>query len=372
MEKQLTVRQCCIMMFVLIIANKLMMLPSIISFNSANDAWLTFLISFAVDFAVALAVIAIINKMDETIFKFLQRKIGRVFTAIIFFIISLIFILKIVDIMFQTFTMFNEYIYIDFYPLLFFAVMLGVVIYFSTREFRSLGRTVEILFTILCGALILSLLISVGSADFTNILPFMQTGINKIAQNSFNHIFWYCDSFVLLFFVGNVKKEDKMSKKFILSYIAIIFTVLTFVVIFTCAFANTAPMHRTCILDIGENLPRLLTEGRFNWIIYFIYPITPIFAVAIYSYLARNCLSYCIETVVMRKKIISTILICVNILVILILFNGLWNNFYPFASGIMPYVCCIIQIILPIILLMVCFLSKDKKEVVYAQKNNKN
>lgn len=367
MEKQLTVRQCSVIMFVLIIANKLMMLPSIISFQSANDTWLSFLLSFVVDFVLAIGIVAVICKLDEDIFKFLQRKIGKVCTSLIMFVASLIFTLKIVDIIFETLTMLNEYIYVDFGFLLFFFIILLVIVYFGTREFRSLGRTVEILFTTICGALVISFLISIGTSDFSNILPIMQTGASRIAQNSFYHIFWYCDSFVMLFFAGNVKKEKQMSKKLILSYLATILTALLFVVIFTSVFANTAPMHRTCILDIGENLPRLLTEGRFNWIVYFIFPITPIFAIAIYSYLALNCISYDIEKIVVHKKIVSSVLICINIIVILLLFNGLWNNFYAFASSVMPYVCLVFQVFLPIILIVAVFVSTQKKGNLNAQ-----
>lgn len=361
MQKQLTVRQCSVIMFILLIANKLMMLPSIISFQSANDAWLTFLLSFVVDFVLALGIIAMISKLNENIFQFLQRKIGRVCTALLMFVISLIFVLKILDIMFETFTMFNEYIYVDFNPVLYFLIILCVIVYFGTRELRSLGRTIEIIFTTICGALVLSFLISVGTSDITNILPIMQTGPLRIAKNSFSHLFWFCDSFVMLFFVGNVKKEKHTSKKLILSYLATILTTLLFVVIFTGAFANTAPMHRTAILDMGENLPRLLTEGRFNWIIYFIFPITPIFAIAVYSYLALNCLSYDIEKIVVRKKIVASVLICLNVLALLILFGGLWNNFYPFASGVMPYVCLGFQVFLPIALIIASFLPARKK-----------
>lgn len=361
MKKQLTVRQCSIIMFVLIISNKLMMLPSIISYQSANDAWLSFMLSFVVDFVVALGIIAMMSKTDKNIFQFLEDKIGRVCTALVIFVFSLIFTLKIIDIMFEVFSMFNEYIYVDFSSVLFFVVMLLTIVYFGTREFRSLGRTVEILFTTICGALVLSFLISLGGADFTNLLPFMQTDASKIAQNSFYHIFWFCDSFVLLFFVGNVKKEKGMSKKLILSYVATIFVVLVFVVIFTSIFANIAPMHRTAILDIGENLPRLLTEGRFNWIIYFIFPITPIFAIAIYSYLALNCIGYDIEKLVVRKKTVAAILLVINIITIMVLFHGLWNNFYAFTSSVMPYVCGVVQLLLPIILIVLCFLSGRKK-----------
>lgn len=361
MEKQLTVRQCCIIVFVLIIANKLMMLPSIISFNSANDAWLTFLLSFVLDFVIALGIIGIITHSKQTIVEFLKKKLGRIVTSVILAAISFIFILKIVDIMFETYTMFNEYIYVDFSSVLFFAVILLVIVYFGTRELRSLGRTVEILFTTICGALILSFFISVGSADFTNIFPILQTGISRIAQNSFIHIFWYCDSFILLFFVGNVKKEKHITKKFILSYLATILTVIVFVLIFTMAFANTASMHRTCILDIGENIPRLLTEGRFNWIIYFIFPIAPIFAIAVYSYFTVNCISFQIEKFVVRKKLIACILTIANVFGTLFTFKGLWNNFYAFTSSVMPYICTVVQIIFPIILIVAYFLSARKK-----------
>ena len=370
MQKQLTVRQACIIMFVLLVANKLMLLPSIISFASSSDSWLVFIFSFFVDFVMAMVIVAVMAKLDENIFQFLERKIGRVLTIIIASIIGLIFFMKIADLFMETFIMYNEKIYVDFSLLLYLLVIYCVIIYFGTRELRSLGRTVEILFTLILGGLILSFFISVGSADFSNILPLLETGVGNISRNAFNHIFWFADSFVMLFFVGNIKKEKGMSKKMLLSYLATMVIVVLFVILFISVFSNTASFHKSCILDIGENLPRLLTEGRFNWIVYFIYPITPIFAIAIYSYCAVKCTSYATSRNLLRKKLFAVLFTLLSVSVILILTGFLWAKFYNFSSSIMPYVCVAIEVIFPIILMIMSFVDNKKKAVKYEKKAN--
>lgn len=343
------------------IATKLMMLPSVISYNSLNDAWIVFLGALALDFVVMIGIVALMQKSSETIFDLISRKIGKIVATAIFVILGVFFVFKILDLMFQSFVMLNEKIYIGLDKTNLIIIVSIVVIYFGTREFRSLGRTIEILFTTVCAVLVLSFVISRSGTDATNILPFFGTGMQRISQNLFQHLFWFGDSLIMLFFVGNVKKEKGMSKKLILSYLGSIAVVILFVITFTSVFANTASMHRCCVLDICEILPRLLTEGRFNWIVDFVFPLIPVFAIAIYSYLACNCFAKPIAEFTPHKKLVSVGTVVILMFIFLYMFQATWESFYIFSSSILPYASIVFQILFPIILLVMGFVDKKKE-----------
>lgn len=359
MEKQLTTKQTAIIMFVLMVASKLIMLPSIISFVSANDTWLVFLLAFCVDFLIGCLIVATICKTDKTFFQILRQKLGGVVAVAIFALLGVFFVLKTTNLMFETYIMFNEKIYIDLSPVLFLAVMLAVVVYFGTRQLRSLGRTLEIVFFLLCMAIALGYFISFSGADFSNILPVGESGFGQLSQNMFRHLFWFGDSFVMLLFVGNVKTDKKTSKIILIYYFVAMLVVLAFVILFVAIFANTAPMHRNCILDVGEDLPRLLTEGRFNWIVDFVYPIAPIFAVGLYGFFAIKCFGGCAKQNNAHTTSASCA-ICVLGIVLTILSTGfVWGNLYGFVVNYLPYVCILLQYILPVAVFLMVFLSKS-------------
>lgn len=361
MQKQITVRQGAILVFIIMIATKLTILPSMISYNSANDTWLIFAFSLLLDFVISIAIIALMQKLDETIFSFIKKKFGKIVAIILFVILGLFFAIKIVDVVLECYIMLNEKIYIQINSLWYLITVGVVIIYFGTRELRSLGRTIEILFTLIVGILILALLISSSDADVTNILPLAGTGIKRLSQNMFTHYAWFGDSLVMLFFVGNIKKEKNMGKKLMLSYLASTVLVLVFVVAFTAVFANTASIHRSCVLDICEILPRLLTEGRFNWIVDFVYPIVPVLAIAVFSYISCNCFSFGIVQITKRKKLASIWLLFVLVACLLVMFRFRWEEFYAFNTTIMPYVSIALQYFLPIILLILCFATRKKE-----------
>ena len=83
MQKQLTDRQTGLILIVSILANKLLMLPGIMCFESKNSAYLVFLLSFLIDFLFVMIFLYINQKIDMPIFKFLENRFGKI-VAIVF------------------------------------------------------------------------------------------------------------------------------------------------------------------------------------------------------------------------------------------------------------------------------------------------
>jgi hypothetical protein len=167
---------------------------------------------------------------------------------------------------------------------------------------------------------------------------------------------------MFLFFAGHIKKEKNTTKTLALSYLASILVVTIFVVLFVSIFQNISSMYRACLLDIGEILPRLVSEARFNWIVYCLYPIAPIFAIGIYSQIANTCFCYMAKPLSKKPMLISTIFTVILVFGGLLIFKSTWQNFYLFVVSYMPYVCVGVQFVLPIVLLILAFCSNQKIE----------
>ena len=240
------------------------------------------------------------------------------------------------------------------------------IVYLGSRNLNSIGRTMEILIYVVGFSIVLSFIISFNAANLENLFPFLNYGVKNIVKNSFNHCFWFGDFLIMLFFVGNVKKEKHMHKKLVKSYLLSILVVMTIVVVFICVFSKTAPMHRTCILDIAELEPRLLSEGRFNWIVDFIFPIVSVFLVGLYSYCAIHSIQFCIKDFVKSNKTISVLIFLFFLAAAVILFRFNYNFFYDFLINIASYYCFVIQYLLSfaIFLISINYKTKLKGEVV--------
>ena len=98
MQRQITERQAGLIIMVSVLANKLLMLPSLISFQTKNNVYLVFFASFFIDFLFVLLFLYINNKIQMPIFKFLGTKYGKAVAIIFALPVIITFGLKCVDI----------------------------------------------------------------------------------------------------------------------------------------------------------------------------------------------------------------------------------------------------------------------------------
>ncbi|MBQ8430455.1 MAG: GerAB/ArcD/ProY family transporter [Clostridia bacterium] len=355
MTKQLTTRQAALILFTSVIAGKLLMLPSLISFKSFNDTWIVFLFSLFIDLPFVLLITYLINKLDVDIFTFLQGKIGRFLTKIIAILVSVYFAFRALDIISQSYVMFDNRMYIDLNKYIFFAIMVVAVCYLGSRQLNSLGRTLEIFIYVIVIALVISGFISFGGANFSNLLPIFNSGYMNVVKNTFFHNFWFGDFLMLLLFVGKIKVEKNTTKTILFSYLIGCGVVIYFVLIFISVFNRTAPLHTSAILEISEFKPRLLSEGRFNWIIDILCPLFSICIIGVYSYLSVNSLQFCLARKVKSDKTISVMIVAGIMVAIALILNFSYSIFYDFAILYMPYYSFAIQYILPFAVFLLSF-----------------
>ena len=77
-EESLSTRQAGMMLFVAMICNKMLSLNSILSFDTKNDAWIVFVVQFAIDFLFSLIFLYFINTIDKPIFQYIKENFGKV------------------------------------------------------------------------------------------------------------------------------------------------------------------------------------------------------------------------------------------------------------------------------------------------------
>ena len=294
MQKQITERQAGLIIMVSVLANKLLMLPSLISFEAKNDAYLVFFASFLIDFLFILLFLYINDKIKMPIFKFLGQRYGKAIVVLFALPIVFVFALKCVDIFGECYLFFDQVMYVQVDQIVFMICFVIMILYLGSRAFRTLGRSIELLFFVFVISLFLSLYLSIGSADWSNILPIFATTPKTIFSSMFAHNVWFGDFLTLFLLVGHIKMEKHTNRRIAIDYIVADAIVLLAVVIFICVFDNTASMHKMAIINITEFMPRLTTEGKLNWLIDLIFPLVNIVGLGIYANMGSKATEACL------------------------------------------------------------------------------
>ena len=363
MKKQLTARQTGLILIVSILANKLLMLPGIISVDAKQNAWLVFFASFVVDFLFLMIFLYVSSKIDVPIFEYLQKRFGNA-VAILFAIpIIITFVFKTVDIFGECYLFFEQVMYVKIDQIIFMACFAIMILYLGSRAFRTLGRTIELVFFVFVISLFLCLYMSIGSVNTSNLFPVFQTQPTTFFYEIFSHNLWFGDFLAMFLLVGNIKTDKNTNRHIMIDYLIGVTIVLMAVVIFTCVFGNTAPMHKMAIIEITEYTPRLTTEGRLNWLIDLIFPFVNILGLGIYANMGTKALEFCLP------KKIATNIIAVTIFAGLVFASALiinisYPNLYALISEYVCYISAFAQYILPIFLILLL----QKKEMKYDKK----
>ena len=365
MTNALSTRQACIIMFISIICNKMLSLNSIIAFDCLNDTWIVFAISFVIEFLFILIFLYLIKIIDKPILQYVKEKFGKVVSTILALLIAFLFLLKTTEVMVDIYLFFVQLIYTEINRILFVICFITIVYYFGSRKLRSLGRTAEILLVLIVSSIILSFFISIKSFDIEKLLPIFNTNFRVIWHNILSHNLWFGDFMILFYIIGNIKREKCTTKSIIWTHVLSFLVVVVCVILFTCAFGNTASMHRVSLIDITEFSPRLTAQGRFNWIVYITFPIALVLGLGIYSNYVTMSFKFFVRDNVKSKNTISAAITTACVLAICIIFRFTYTAFYNFVTGYMQYFILVIQYVIPIVLLNIILIKKSidsKKE----------
>lgn len=375
MTNKLSARQAGIIIFIVMLCNKMLSLNSLISYSAQNNAWIIFLVSFAIDFLFVLICVYFMKIMDKPILEFIKEKLGKTISIILAILISVLFLFKTTQIMVDIYLFFVQLIYVEIDRIVFVVCFLTIVFYLGTRKLRSIGRTAELLVILIATSLVLSFLMSMKAIDFEKLLPIFSVNVKNLGECLIRHNLWFGDFWIFFFFIGNVKMEKNTTKKLMFAYVISCAVVLLFVIIFTCAFGNTASMHRVAVIDVTEFNPRLVAQGRFNWLVYFMFPIALVLGIGIYSNYIAMCYEYCMSDKLKHKILISGLLSTASILAMFFIFRFTFTAFYNFVTGGFYYYTIAVQYVLPIVLLGVLnikFMIENKKLNKNSKKTHKN
>ncbi len=295
--KKLTSRQASILIFLSIVALKVIVLPSIIYFHAGSSGYVTIFFALFVDFATLLLYLHIMKKNpDMRFFDIISHAFGKIFAKIVMFLIFTYFIIKSFLVLKSTFNFFVEVVYDNMNWFFFLATTLLFIYYILHKDLRITGRVGEVLFWIIFIAINIVLIITGLNMDITAVLPIFQNGAFPIFSTGIQSAYAFGDYLIIIFMMGNIKYNEKTSTQMTAYAFMGISTILNFFIVFLCNFGHTAVNKDLAIADLALYIDLAVTVSRLEWIAIFIWTITLLIQLCIYAYCTKASLDYVVPT----------------------------------------------------------------------------
>ena len=352
-------RQIALLLFLIVPAAKLLLLPTLISYRAKQDSALTVLIGCAIDFLLLyLVTVAIRIEPQKNLFSILKETFGKLGSQIIMVLLSLYFMMRAFPVIFEQKGILTHSLYQNLPFVATIVPYFIVLIYVATKGPRVLGRNADFFWIVFAIALVVLFFLSVPNGDFTNLLPVLYNGPSPVLEALYSNLIWFGDFTMLFCFMGRFAPEKKQTFKSL--YISAIITsaiVVIFFATFTAVFGETSSKQIYALAKMSKYTAFLSNTGRFDWISIFVLLIGIFLNAAVMLYAASECIRQAFE---LRNNYLSGF-ICGGILfVLLALFGQQFPIVYDIYTKYLNYFIIIFQIILPLILPLLALRSRRK------------
>ena len=356
-DESINVWQTSIMLFLLMFANKILILPSLF-FNDANvEGILCFIILFVLEIALITLFIFLKRKYPTISFvQLIKEKFGKITTIIIYFLILTYFLCKLVLIYNVTYMFFKDLIYSENSSVLFLICLLPIINYLAFLNLRAFGRTCQLFFPVI---LIFALFCVVVSFIGTNSVPlFYQSSFSDVILTSLKHISSFGDAVFLFVLMDKIEyKKGDGKKVFFFFSLASIMVVLV-AVSFYFAYTYTSFMHPYAIFEILGNIKDYGGLGRIDVIAVIFVMFITYFQMAIYL----KCFSVCFEVLLPKlKRAYSLVVFDFLFIIIVELILRNLEKTITYGENVLPYFSIVSFVIVPLCTIFFLIIKSNKE-----------
>lgn len=341
-------RQIGLLFFVILPAAKLLLLPSLLAFYAGRNAALSMLLGGLLDLLTLFLICLAIRLAPEASFQDLLRAVfGKVGAKIFLALYCAYFLLKAYPVIFEQKSMLNQTLYhqLPFLPT--FIPYFIVLIYTACKGARVLGRNADLYWFFIVCAFALLLILSVESADFSNLLPMLYDGPLPVLKGVWGNLTWFGDFVVLLAFLGKIRYTSGDRKKIwpVLTGGAVaVGTAVLFMTLTVAVFGPTVVKQVFALTRISKYSAFLSNSGRFDWLAIILLMIGIFLNSAVMLYAAAESL----RQIYGGKSTLLPTLICGGILfALLVLIGDNFTQAYQLYSQILTPAALVLQILLP-------------------------
>lgn len=358
----ISLRQAGLFTSLLIFSSKLLVLPSLLYQTNSFGAIFSLLLILCVEFLFIFLIINLKQKNPNlSVYQIFNKKIGKILTKILFFILFLFFLLKIFYILHENYSFLKQTLFSEATLFVYLLCVLPVISSMVFKGLKAMGRTVEIFYVVILVLLLISMLSWFFTLKELTFTIFMSNGFSGFLSACFDYTFCFSDFVFLIVIVDKIKFEEKQLKSFYAYVIASLVIIFLFIFTFFLAYQTTSFVKQNAIFNISQFSNYFGTLGKFN-----IISITSV-AIILYFQLAMFlfCANLCLEKLFPFKSKAQP-LIFINIILLiasLLIFSDV-NNVVIFYSHYVKYLSIFVAYGITSLFLLLSTHSKNKRGVV--------
>ena len=349
MNQTISARQTAILASILLFANKILVLPSLLYEISSADGFFIFITLLATEFIILFIFFKIKTIFPrENFYQIIKQYFGIITAKLFYFLLILYFFFKILLIFNISYIYFHIQVYIDAAYYLFLFCFLVIMTTCVFRGIRPLARGAEFFYFLIISCLIFIILLSF--ANYDRFPLFFDSNPANYFKGVFNNLFCFGDMLVLFVIMDRVqfKRKDKIM---FLRYVftsAIILLLIYFM--FYSIFGQTSFINKNAISDIITFSYRFIDLGRLD--------IIAIITVMFLSFLQLSVyfFAFCQCFMSLFSKLSLTYTVCVfDLAFVAVVASSIVNYLAAINLGttVMCYFALVLHFVLPILVL--CF-----------------
>lgn len=363
MKESISARQVGIICAMTILANKILLLPSLLYQKTKADGIFVVALIFLFDLLVLWSFFALKKKFPtQSLNEILNTIFNKFITKIIYLAFLLFFMFKVFLTFSISFIYLKQQVYQGDFTLLAIVCVLPIINHATMVGLRSMTRTIEIFFYIVIFGFILCLAVSIFS--FQTMPTFFTTSFDNFSSSIFQHIFSFGD-YLFLFLIIDKINVTKEAKKTILRFSGFaIFLILALFFLFYSIYQITAFMHNNALSDVLVSSVIFNAVGRLDIIAMLTIMFLSIFQMEIFHY--GFCDAF-VNIFPKLNKVFAIAMFDILFFLVYVMLIGKYENMVMYVETWLPYLALFVDYFLPF--LIFCFsyckktLSFDKKKL---------
>ncbi len=308
---------------------KLLELPSLLAEFVQGDLLLPAVLHFLLQGGLIALFLFAISRLDKPLFTVLEEKLGK-WVSVFYCLYAAYFlffaILPLLDL--------EKFVYAAFFdtaPTLFvFTFFFFLSAFVCTKGLKAAGRSADACLFLFPLPLLALLAMSLGEADFSNLLPFFEKKFGG-SMSAFNYTTpHFSDALLLLPLLGNLHYKKGDGVKIVGGYLGGAVATLAFLAVFYGVFSTIAPREHYAFIKIAQYFPALAVIGRVDLLLAYVLCVVLFFYVCTPLQYSVNLLS---RTLGAHKKIVLSTLLNFAAFLFVLFCNRFYDRIYSVISG---------------------------------------
>ena len=321
MNDNISTRQICFILIAYNAATKLLLYPSAAANTVGNALVFSALFNLILQSVIIWSVAYLCSRTDDTFFGLLTNTFGKVGARVIYGLFALYFLLSAIIPMNEQQLLVHDSFYDTMPSLLVFLPFFIFSVYAGVKSFSNVGRCADICLPVFAVTIIAFLVMSVGEADFTNLLPVLKQPFSTVAEFSLSSIFRFSESAFLIMFMGNFKYRKGDAAKLTLSYVLGGLLVIALMAAFYSLYGPLAATRSFAISNVSAFFPVISFTGRIDLFVVYAFDFVALFAIVLNVQMCVHCLCHAFNN---NAKVIYSLFVNLALIVITFLAN---NNY---------------------------------------------